>query len=244
VNAIDPLLVPYNVSINIVTDPSLADHALTFASTSAAGGLAEGVLGCEAPRAITIISGWNWYDGADPAEMNVNHCDFASVVTNQPGHALGLGHTSDPSSVMFAMLATGTAHQSLTVADRAIPESDPGACPLHAANSSTGKSRLVTSPSRIDLQPPVQVAPDSSRIAFAPIRALPSANQFGFLGAAHKTRVKLTQRPWQSNALATAPRSTRFVTGGDSPARPASLRLYDQALEQFLSASKGGARRP
>jgi hypothetical protein len=42
------------------------------------------------------------------------------------GHALGLGHSADPTSVMYATLAPGMANRNLTVADLNVPDGDSG----------------------------------------------------------------------------------------------------------------------
>ena len=42
------------------------------------------------------------------------------------GHVLGLGHRADPTSVMYATLAAGTANRNLTVADLNVPTADGG----------------------------------------------------------------------------------------------------------------------
>src|SRR5207244_2020161 len=49
------------------------------------------------------------------------------------GHALGLGHNANPSSVMHATLDPATLHRTMTVADLNIPDAPDGADALHAA---------------------------------------------------------------------------------------------------------------
>jgi hypothetical protein len=47
------------------------------------------------------------------------------------GHALGLGHSADANSVMYATLQTCLARRNLSVADLAIPDVCSGPCGLH-----------------------------------------------------------------------------------------------------------------
>src|SRR5207244_5922279 len=106
-------------------------------TTSAAGGLADGVLGCfisdGVTGEITLIQGWNWYTGADGTLIGSNQYDFQTILTHEMGHALGLGHSTSPDSVMFADLATGVARRAMTVQDLNIPDTDGGPDGLHAA---------------------------------------------------------------------------------------------------------------
>ena len=107
-----------------------------IAANSAAGGFANGVLGCETEGLVTLIQGWNWYTGADSLAVGANEYDFETVLIHEMSHALGLGHSDDASSVMYAMLNTGETRRDLTVADLAIPDVDEGPCPLVAGGAS------------------------------------------------------------------------------------------------------------
>jgi hypothetical protein len=83
---------------------------------------------------ITILTGWNWYTGSNAAVVGTNQYDFETIVLHELGHALGLGHSSDSTSVMYATLNLGVAKRALTTADLAIPDSNSGPCGLHAAS--------------------------------------------------------------------------------------------------------------
>jgi hypothetical protein len=134
VAAVDAVTEPYGVAVQEVTDPTLADVTLNMDTTSAVGGYVDGVLGCTTDAGqITIINGWDFYAGSDSTQIGGGQYDFETVVTHELGHALGLGHSTDGTSVMYATLNTGTVKRTLTTADLNVPDSDTtGACGLHA----------------------------------------------------------------------------------------------------------------
>jgi hypothetical protein len=130
VSGIDHLLAPYGVTISEVSSVGSANLVLDTGTTSTSGGLADGVLGCftasDPLSEITIIQGWNWYAGSDPALINASQYDFQTVVTHELGHALGLGHSTNPNSVMYATLSTGQSRRTMTVQDLKVPDLDSG----------------------------------------------------------------------------------------------------------------------
>jgi hypothetical protein len=146
VNAVDAVVEPYGVSVAETTDPTLANVVIDTGSSSAAGGYADGILGCYTTTGeITLVQGWNWYAGSDSTQVGANQYDFETTVTHELGHALGLGESSDPTSAMYGTLATGTAIRTLTTADLNIPYDEAGADAQRAAP--------VASPATPDVAP-------------------------------------------------------------------------------------------
>ncbi|MFI5457310.1 MAG: beta strand repeat-containing protein [Isosphaerales bacterium] len=140
INAWDAVLAPYNVTITAVNDPSLASSVLDTGTSSACGGVANGVLGCynEPASEMTIIQGWNWYAGPDPSQIGPGQYDFETTVMHELGHALGLGGSTDPSSPMHETLAAGTTARTVTTQDLNIPDPPAGADPQTAAGFNFG----------------------------------------------------------------------------------------------------------
>jgi hypothetical protein len=113
----DAVLAPYSVTITETTDPTVANLVLTVDTTSPCGGLADGVLGCYGADQITIIEGWNFYDGSDPSAIGAGQYDFETLIFHELGHALGLGGSTDTNSVMYESLPTGLARRTPTASD-------------------------------------------------------------------------------------------------------------------------------
>jgi hypothetical protein len=132
VASINTVVEAYGASIVEVSDSAAATTVLQLAPTCALGGAAEGVLGCEDGN-ITLVTGWSWYTGASAAAVGAGQYDFQTIVAHELGHALGLGHSADNGSVMYASLAAGSARRTLSTADLQVPDADSGPCGLHAS---------------------------------------------------------------------------------------------------------------
>jgi hypothetical protein len=126
---------PYGVTLVDVGAADAADAIVQveIADTSAAGSASDGVLGCTVAGQITLLTGWNWYSGADPSAIGSGEYDFQTIVTHELGHAIGLGHSGDTSSVMYPYLSPGQTHRGVTSQDLSVLESGTGPEPLLAA---------------------------------------------------------------------------------------------------------------
>jgi hypothetical protein len=155
VAAVDAIIGTYGVTITEVGDSAAANFVIDTASTSAVGSYADGVLGCTTDAGeITLIQGWDWYAGSDPATIGAGQYDFETVLVHELGHALGLGHSTAAESVMYGMLAAGAARRALRVGDLQIPDSDPGADALHAALVSPRTLAPLSTPAESLAAPP------------------------------------------------------------------------------------------
>ncbi len=137
VAGLNALLGSHGVFINLVGTLDDANLVIEAAPDSPLGGVDQGVLGfyanADERSEITLIQGWDWYEGADPAGIGQSQFDFQTIVTHELGHAVGLGHNIDLSSVMNADLNSGTSKRAMNEADLNIPDADGGGDPLYAA---------------------------------------------------------------------------------------------------------------
>ncbi len=115
-------LKPQGISFVEVTGARAASAQvhIDMASTTAIGGMAQGVLAdysLASPGEITLVEGWNWYFGAGPKGIKADQYDFQSVVSHELGHFLGLGENNDPTSAMDLFLANGQVDRNLNKVD-------------------------------------------------------------------------------------------------------------------------------
>ena len=131
-----------------------ASIRLDVAGATVFGGVPAGVLGVtENGDAITLVSGWDWYVGADPAGIAPSQYDFETVVAHELAHAVGLGEGADPSSVLYPYLSSGEARRSLSAGDLGavaatefsgrLPAPPPASTALTGAGQSDGSPRAA-----------------------------------------------------------------------------------------------------
>jgi hypothetical protein len=244
------LLAPYGVSVAEVSDPTLANLTLDSNSTSACGGMAQGVLGCFNLNTseITLIQGWNWYAGTDPNGIGAGQYSFETTVTHELGHALGLGGSSDPNSPMYESLPTGVAKGSLTVADLNLPPLDTtNADALHAAGFGEDNTISIAAATSTPVVPTVgavveHIGDTSGRIGAAAV--LPQADgTLPALGAAELVTA-LADAPVlgdlaiPSPGVSTGPLSSGLVSSWNFGA--AGVGALDSARPSLTSTNTSG----
>ncbi len=119
-----------------------ADVHVHFASNTPYGGASDGVLGfTTATNDVYLVTGWNFYTGADPSQIGAGQFDFQTLATHELAHTLGLGESSDPGSVMYEYLAPGTVRRTFTAGNLTAINTDAdrfmkvGGDPLNGAQS-------------------------------------------------------------------------------------------------------------
>jgi hypothetical protein len=141
IRGLNAALRPFGVDLVEATgaERSAASIWLDIADTTDFGGRAAGVLGLtENGDAIAIVSGWDWYLGADPNGIGPGQYDFETIVAHELGHALGLSEGSDPASVMYPYLASGVVRRALSAGDLGVIDSVEGAGRLPAPADADG----------------------------------------------------------------------------------------------------------
>jgi PKD repeat protein len=120
IDSLNATFAPYNVSLVELdsADYEFADVQIEVATTSECGSMADGVLGCTTRDGqVTMIDGWDWYLGIDAATVGPTQYDLQTTITHELGHAIGMMHSGDVASVMYAMLQSGEAKRNITAAD-------------------------------------------------------------------------------------------------------------------------------
>ncbi len=194
-------------------DAGSAQVQIGFASTSAIGGVDQGVMGAYSTSGqITLINGWNWYFGSNPSGIAPDQYDFQTVMTHELGHVLGLGENSDPSSAMSLYLSPGEVRRDLTA-------NDLGAI----------QEELPASPAPLAASPSTTASGDALAVAMAsPSPVIATASGTGALGPAGPAAADLEGFSAVASSIALAPRAL-VVPGleplGDQEELPAGTLL-------------------
>jgi Ca2+-binding RTX toxin-like protein len=105
----------FGVNLSMADPGTTADVHVHFASSTPSGGASDGVLGfTTAENDVYLVTGWNFYTGADPAQIGAGQYDFLTLATHELSHTVGLGESSDPASVMYEYLSPGTVRRTFT----------------------------------------------------------------------------------------------------------------------------------
>jgi sugar lactone lactonase YvrE len=131
-DSIDTLNVAFGAyGVTLVEVAAAADAVIVVevAATSEGGTAADGVLGYAVAGHITLLSGWNWYAGADPLLVGSDQYDLQTIMTHELGHSAGLAHSGDGGSVMYRMLATSEIRRSVTATDLTLLEAEATSTP-------------------------------------------------------------------------------------------------------------------
>jgi hypothetical protein len=110
---------PYGLNI-VLVDPNTPgeDIRVHDSNTTPVGGQAQGILGYSDPSGDTyIVNNWTWYTGSDPSGISSTQYDYLTVISHELGHAIGLEHSPDSGSVMYATLNSGVTRRGFTAYD-------------------------------------------------------------------------------------------------------------------------------
>ena len=108
----------FGVNLSWVTPGARADVHIHFASSTPQGGASDGVLGfTTVTNDVYFVNGWQFYTGDNASQIAPGQYDFLTLATHELAHTMGLGESSDPGSVMYEYLATGTARRIFTDSD-------------------------------------------------------------------------------------------------------------------------------
>jgi hypothetical protein len=125
-NYLNTALTQFGVSLTLAPVGESADVHVHFATSTPTGGAAAGVLGFTTAGndVYLVASGWNFYTGSDAAGIGTGQYDFLTLATHELAHAIGLGESSDPGSVMYEYLTPGTVRRAFTDSNLALIGSD------------------------------------------------------------------------------------------------------------------------
>jgi hypothetical protein len=115
----------FGVDLSWAAPCTAADVTIHFATSTPEGSASDGVLGfTTADNDVYLVTGWNFYTGADPTQGGAGQFDFQTLATHELAHTVGLGESSDPNSVMYEYLAPGTVRRTFTDSNLSLINTD------------------------------------------------------------------------------------------------------------------------
>ncbi len=110
----------FGVNLSWAAPGTNADVHIHFAATTPQGGAGDGVLAfTTASDDVYFATGWQLYTGDDASQILPNQYDFLTLATHELAHTVGLGESSDPTSVLDEYLAPGTVRRTISNGDLA-----------------------------------------------------------------------------------------------------------------------------
>jgi hypothetical protein len=140
----------YGVSLVEVAAAADAVIVVEVAASSEGGTAADGLLGYSVAGHITLLSGWNWYVGADPLLIGSDQYDLQTIMTHELGHSTGLAHSGDGGSVMYRMLTTSETRRSVTATDLTLLEAEAASTPQALWAAPRRHSDVIAQPGTIN----------------------------------------------------------------------------------------------
>jgi uncharacterized repeat protein (TIGR01451 family) len=234
----------------------LANVHVAFADTSLIGGAEQGVLGVTLGSDIILINGWDWYLGSDPGQVGTGQYDLQTIATHELGHAIGLGHSADPSSVMYPYLSAGEAKRDLTANDLIVIQQDQETAPepllaagyaapgVRAAQAAAGSA--VTPAGAWSITPSVPGTSFAATLLGGPgaalvgqgLRGLSVQGPAGEQVISAVTAGMLAGQP--ASVTATVPATVRNSVRPEMPANDGSDALLGGTGDDLLLGSDGG----
>jgi hypothetical protein len=151
----------FGVDLTWAAPGTAADVTIHFAGSTPEGSAADSVLGfTTAANDVYFAEGWDFYTGADAAQVGAGQYDFQTLAEHELAHTVGLGESSDPGSVMYEYLAPGSVRRTFTDGNLTLINSD--ADRYMKAAAPAGASALAVEGQRVSLDAfPVLVAQKS-----------------------------------------------------------------------------------
>jgi hypothetical protein len=116
----------FGVNLTWAPAGTVADVTIHLASSTPEGGASAGVLGFTtgSDDVYLVTTGWNFYTGSDPTQIGSGQYDFQTLAEHELAHAVGLGESSDPQSVMYEYLSAGAVRRTFTDSNLSLINTD------------------------------------------------------------------------------------------------------------------------